>query len=413
MRGIRSRIRRWRNRRDDRLVAELRDAADREIAASRDPEARELLGRVLALRPKGFGALLRAARVHQRLGETEAARALWKRACERRDDSAETFAECARHALAAGDLAEARACAERACALDRAGVPFGWGDAMGRLLVHLDEPARIHRPSRHLTIGGVSYCGSTLLGYVLGGLPGVANVGESHWLVNRRDGANTRAIDFAADPVELHSACNHCGVPCQLFDAGFRQGLADDPSHWFERIAERLECDVLISSDKNVPKLRALDPGLRFDLLILFKTPADSWRSTRRKAHVSTPLERHLSDWHDTYASLLHDLPATGRMACLHFDAFRHDPELVLERLCKLFELPFDAAATRLDPAPQHTFGGNPRAHRTLESGTREIQREEVPDELPATESERIAAFEASSPVLAELRARHQQDFGA
>ena len=49
------------------------------------------------------------------------------------------------------------------------------------------------------------------------------------------------------------------------------------------KIAGRLETSILISADKNPPKLVDNDPLLRFSALAMFKSPMQAWASQLAK----------------------------------------------------------------------------------------------------------------------------------
>ncbi|MGC2413749.1 MAG: hypothetical protein WA459_13770 [Stellaceae bacterium] len=116
---------------------------------------------------------------------------------------------------------------------------------------------------RHITIGGVSFIGSTALGILLGSLDGCAHIGESRWLTERVDSklGHSVAIDFSVDPPESWGHhCRVCGRRCPVLNPGFRARLAADPTRWYERIAHHIETDFLVSSDKSpgfLPPTRA------------------------------------------------------------------------------------------------------------------------------------------------------------
>ncbi|MFW5655579.1 MAG: tetratricopeptide repeat protein, partial [Roseicyclus sp.] len=133
----------------------------------------------------------------------------------------------------------------------------------------------------HVAICGVSYCGSTLLDRILGGLDGVGSIGESHWLTKYQTGRGEHRqldLDTDIDGVKL-VPCSVCGDNCEFLTHDFRLGMAADRRRWYHRIAARLGVTCLISSDKNYAKLLDNDPLLRFKCLVLFKSPEQAWRS--------------------------------------------------------------------------------------------------------------------------------------
>ena len=52
---------------------------------------------------------------------------------------------------------------------------------------------------RHIEIGGISFCGSTVFNLILGSLPNVTAVGESHWLVDSINDSNEKSIQKSSN----------------------------------------------------------------------------------------------------------------------------------------------------------------------------------------------------------------------
>jgi tetratricopeptide (TPR) repeat protein len=220
----------------------------------------------------------------------------------------------------------------------------------------LEEHPDLPRP-RHIAIGGENYVGSTLLGLLLGSLPGVAFAGETQVLTHRWDvtaQANV-PIEFALDAPNLYNHCRACGRGCERFDAEFRGGLIQEPADTYGKIARRLGARVLVTSDKAVTRLAATDPLYTFDLIILFKPPEPWIRSYARQrnravlagqlaADAAGDVTRWLEQWCNTYEGLLR-LPAPlARRAVLDWERFVSAPHAHFDRLLGRFELAGDAS---------------------------------------------------------------------
>lgn len=395
-----------------REVRRLREQARAHRAAARLAEERATFERLLARAPANLTALRELARDAQQRGDAQRAQALWERAAHSHPERSEPALELARLALRAGDRTRARALAARAESLAPPGRPYGLAARAASLRRHLDAGAG-PLAARHVAIGGVSFCGSTLLGSLLGSLPGVANAGETHWLVHRSRDGRAVPFDFERDASEALVPCVACGVDCAVWSRAFRRELAADPVDWYGRLADRLGAPVLVSSDKNHAKLDALEPLGRLDLLVLFKSPADAWNSIRRRGDRNAwTLESFLVFWEREYGRLLHDLPAR-RVVVLDFGRFRREPERHWRRLGELLDLPTGDALPPVR-AEQHAVAGNAGTHaRIVSEGDALRIRARDEDLLPPGERERAERWAAQSATWAALRARSARDFDA
>lgn len=215
---------------------------------------------------------------------------------------------------------------------------------------------------RHISILGMSFCGSTLLGQVLGALPGVAHVGESHWI-------KTPALPNA-DPLK----CTACGENCDRLTRNFFDEMMADSSDWFPRIASRLGTENLVSSDKNPDLVRSLDPSLNLCAILLFRFPIDCLQSYELNANLPPedgPKLRAMHYywfWTNFHGHVLYNFANRGRFVVMNYDAFVLDPARQLERLCIKLQLPFTESALEYWKTPQHSLGGNGAVVKALES---------------------------------------------
>ncbi len=376
-------------------------------------EARAVYEQALSQEPKNAAALLRLANLAQRGGSWQEAESLWQRLVEVRPERADANHQLARLRLRTGKPAEALSFAERAVQLAPPGRPHEIAHRARNLRDHLlREPTPF--ASRHVAIGGMSFCGSTLLGFLLGSLPDVANIGESHSLVFRQLGGERQPVDYTSDPPEGMIPCDLCADdPCPVWSLPFRRSLAADPVDWYGKLAEQAKADVLVSSDKSHAKLSGLDPLGRHDLIVLFKSPAVAWASARRRPRPPKEPMRYLTRWEREYGRLLHDLPHQGRRVVLHFDAFRRAPEPHLRRLLELLELPIPAGheLLRVDPT-QHVMGGNTFTRRDVQSKGEELTiRPKDTHEVPTDHVHEIQDRADRSLIYRELLAEHAQAF--
>lgn len=239
---------------------------------------------------------------------------------------------------------------------------------------------------RHIAVIGVSFCGSTVLTYVLGGLPGVANVGESFWAA---EGSS-------------HAVCRYCHPePCPHWTEAFVAGLRENQQDWYKRLAAQMQSDIIVSSDKIVRVLRRFDPELELDALLSFRPPIDAYRSYRTKA-VPPPgqelmdMNGYLSWWARLYKQGL-DADNKGKKVCLEFEGFRREPAEVLQRLCTALELPYDVKALEYWKRPQHLIGGHFNAFGD-ERGVSELRISE--NTTPPYTDEERAGLEAHKDAV-------------
>lgn len=280
----------------------------------------------------------------------------------------------------------------------------------------LDAPALPARQdgARHVLICGVSYCGSTLFDRLLGSLPGAASIGESHWLVKGRYEKGYDTIDFSGDFAAHLVKCSVCGAKCPVLTAQFRRALAADRTDWYFKIAAGLGTDLLISSDKNPPKIADHDPLLRFDALVLFKSLPQAWWSELQKrpqgrddAYYLSECEKYVATWAQSYATFLESFSPQGRVVFLSFEDFTQSPGAVLKAACRALALPFDENVLR-SAKPGHAIGGNARAMSKLRDADYMPDIAPIPPcDLPASHLRVIEQSAQAARVFALLQAAH------
>ncbi len=239
----------------------------------------------------------------------------------------------------------------------------------------LEEPLvnpEAREASRVLSICGVSFSGSTLLDRILGSLPGARSIGESHWLAKSYRNKVAGPIDFTTDSTAGVPQCSVCGHDCQVLNLPFRAQLSVNRTNWYQKIAERLDADLLINADKNAPKLAENDPLLRSDCLVLFKSPIQAWQSHVSKLPVDKEpefydehLTKYLATWTRSYRIFLDDFRPTGKVVYLCFDEFTQNPETEFARITRLLNLPNDQSVLK-HASQGHAIGGNSNAMKLI-----------------------------------------------
>lgn len=270
---------------------------------------------------------------------------------------------------------------------------------------------------RHIAICGAAFCGSTLIDRMLGGLPGVKSIGESHWLTKVRRDAGYGPADLA-EPLAAQRwvPCTVCGARCAVLTPAFRLALAGDNRGWYHKVAAHLDTAILVSADKNVPMLLDKDPLLDLSALVVFKSPRQAWRSKldklpkdRDAAFYESECAAYMQVWTQNYRARFFDsFRPVGEVVWLNFDAFTRDPEPLLRAVCERLDLPFDAGVLHRT-VPGHAIGGNAGSMRRLREKDYAVVVEPLPD--PALEPAHAAIVDGhaeAQAIFADMMARHE-----
>jgi hypothetical protein len=275
-------------------------------------------------------------------------------------------------------------------------------------------PRRRNSCPRHVVIVGVSFCGSTLLGLVLGGLPGVANVGESHWLIDKRRERSSQELPTTPEGFEQ---CMSCGSDCPIVTDDLRQRLADPSRDFYATLAAAYRADIIVTSDKSYDQVVTLDPHLENDAIVLFREPMASWQSHRVRHPVAASPEGqrdYFRNWADAYEILLHYFHNRGTKVVVDFDEFAAAPQRVLAVICRALSLPFDPHALAYWRRTQHFVGGNIMLCVRLRDGDEDAlrigPRRAPPEPVPLPEA--ADEFARARQVWETLRQRQVREIG-
>jgi len=198
--------------------------------------------------------------------------------------------------------------------------------------------------TRVIGIAGCSYCGSTLLDRILGSLPGVVALGETHWIVDA----------YGPDsPYPWTSICGQHGKACQTFTPAVLADLrAGGWTGWFDRLAEVVgNPDVLVSSDKGAGNFRKI--GMPDVFVVPYRNPADMLRSFAKRDRNVIGAARAIRDLFGWLARC--GVP----FVTLDTDLLADDAEGELRRLCTALDLPWSDAALHPWGLSACVFGGN------------------------------------------------------
>ncbi|MDF8332081.1 hypothetical protein [Novosphingobium cyanobacteriorum] len=295
-------------------------------------------------------------------------------------------------------------------------APGGTPAFRDSLVAALAEPApMLEGEFLHIAICGTAYCGSTLLDRLLGGLPGVRSIGESHWLTKvRHDNRYCDAIMSAPLDGVRWVPCTVCGQKCEVLTPDWRRSLVADQTHWYRKVAHRLGTSMLVSADKNLPKLVEKDPLLEMGALVVFKSPAQAWCSHLDKLAKDRDAEwylaecsRYLDNWARSYRGFVDNFRPQGPVVFLSFEAFTQDPASLLPAVCSRLGLPYDAGVLART-LPGHAIGGNAGSMRRLRELDYGVSVRPLPDpSLDAAQSAAVASHAEAQRTWTDMMAAH------
>ncbi len=205
-----------------------------------------------------------------------------------------------------------------------------------------------------LGIVGLDYCGSTVISNVLSGLPGAVNVGESHWIIDRKIG------------------CKECGKkPCPVFTNRLlsRLRIADtNDESWWEIIFEETGSETIISSDK-LPKHYDRF-GTPEYLLFVYKDPRAniySWCKRKfpsRNESGSTFSSEEISSGIEWWIKVTEDMVQwlenqDCEIATISLEDFARNPREMVKGISTWIATDFDPTTIEFWRRELHYIGGN------------------------------------------------------
>ena len=211
-----------------------------------------------------------------------------------------------------------------------------------------------------------------MMSLVLGSLPTIGNVNESHWLISNhvKSGATfTDKFYITNKNIDQFVHCQLCGDACQYWSIDFRRVLQEDKNEYYQRLSNQLGCDVLVSAEKSIDHLSHLceteDRDFTCDMLILFKDPWRFLHSWMGRSHKIQNPQKALNFWARSYEQLL-NCKTTGRKHILSLSEFQNQPEQGLQKICAEFSLPYNRDALQYWQTQQHYIGGNFNVYKRL-----------------------------------------------
>ena len=336
------------------------------LALGRGREALDVCAAVTEVEPEHavLWSVLGRLRLHYH--ENAQAEEAFRRSLELSPDQISVLDGLAETLFRQGRSEEALEVADQAVALDADSANAR--QRRDRIAAHLESVSRAHPGAaegrRAVAIVGMPDPGHDLLGLWLSQAEGVRFVGESLWVGGRGHAGGWHGVD--GGPEAKFAACQLCrGTDCEALDLEFRRELSNDPADWYWKLAEKLDCSVLVSADNSPTLVHDLEPLGRADSLVVFRAPARAWSALKRNYleanRAVPPLHQFLRNWTRLYLSVLEDAGTDHRQVFLDIDRFYGEPDAVFDALLKSLEL--DGLA--LDPSAaetNHVFGVDMRA---------------------------------------------------
>jgi len=210
-----------------------------------------------------------------------------------------------------------------------------------------------------LGIIGYNFCGSTLLSRLLGSLQGVEPCGEVHWAFDPN--AANEIISAAGWPIRR--TCVTCGPTCPVFNEKFAKTRFDKRSY-YDIIAKKLDCEVLVVSDKLPQHYKRFRKPGSMDGIVLYKSPqAAAWSDIKNERRsIRESLER----WTRLYEEILRWAPSfCNKLMFLSYDEMSRNPIETLRRIHSHFVLSGSIDPhVDIDAISYHFVGGNPGGHQ-------------------------------------------------
>jgi len=174
----------------------------------------------------------------------------------------------------------------------------------------------------NIGILGISFCGSTLLSFLLGANKEIFSVGESHWLVIHKE--------------RNCAVCNGC----KFYTPEFKQSLTY--SNLFnsieKRVKEKYDIDKIVYSNKNANNYKkCINDNTKIDkFILLFKRPEGFVNSHIRhkfeKKKIVT-VETALNLYHEHYIANFKISEGTDTKI-IFYDDLASQPKIILKNIC-------------------------------------------------------------------------------
>lgn len=221
----------------------------------------------------------------------------------------------------------------------------------------------------NIGIFGISYCGSTLISYILGKHSDIFSVGESHWLIDKHP---------TGYPQINHALCTICRAICTEDCDFYTKDFID--SLTFLNLVEKIENKAkekfnvkhILYSDKNLynydrlfhSNCKSMDKAI-----FLFKRPEGFIHSFLRhdaKNHKDRSEEQIFNRGINLYSRTYQENRAWIEerkipVIYIFFEDFTKNPNRIIKHLCDFLEIPYEENLTSYWDSNNkfHQVGGN------------------------------------------------------
>lgn len=205
-------------------------------------------------------------------------------------------------------------------------------------------------------IAGTDFCGSTLLDRLFWMIPGFAAPGELHWLIDAPAFGEVRT----RAGWQVGRLCTRHGEECPALPLSF---VRDEfsPDTLYAAVAEQLDCEVLVSSDKGWKHYERFAARHSPRLIVLFKNP-----TAQSASYFKNEWRRYskgLRLWCNFYREALDHHPDAFYVS---YETLARYPNQVMAALTAELDVhdwvPVDPADCLVDQEFHH-IGGNPGSH--------------------------------------------------
>lgn len=215
-------------------------------------------------------------------------------------------------------------------------------------------------------IAGPSFCISTILGYIMGGLPDVQFIGETHWLRENTNSWRDRCC------ICKDREC-HIFTPELLKRLSSAVSCSHNESNWFQIIGQAANAKTIVSSDKATDYYEEL--GNPDYAIVPYRDPCawvSGWavRKLRNLGVIGLrelyprlsdqEIENGIATLIEQYGRVL-DWIRAYKLAYLTVDmhSFINSPKWTLKQICDALNLEYDGNAIYFWKKAHHSIGGN------------------------------------------------------
>jgi hypothetical protein len=248
-------------------------------------------------------------------------------------------------------------------------------------------------------ICGAGHSGSTLLGLILGSHPDGFYAGEA---------AKTRFLGDLSKP-ERKRVCKICGPPCPIW----QDFVVHEPLDLYEQISRKTGKSFIIDSSKNTAwlttQIEAVSQTEAQPFLIFLQRDGRAVLNSRLRKYPAQGAKALIRDWLEQIElteTLFHHFD--GHKIRIHYEELAMTPDVMIEKLCHLLEIPYHPSMRHYYDHDHHPLGGN-NGTQSLVAKAQQGRVEQPYLHLPARSQE----YYANHPLAIRLDVRWQEELPA